>query len=146
MITEKDIQTRISEILTDAGFNVVASEVEEGFNKPAVFVSVFPADAKLLSCGGAGEEVTDSIEIKYISALETVEDCIGAYSRIKELFLYPTFDIMDRHLTIHEMNFEIEKGVMYVYFDINFIQAVDKTEKYDEMSELVIRGNKNGVT
>ena len=73
MITEKDIQTRISEILTDAGFNVVASEVEEGFNKPAVFVSVFPADAKLLSCGGAGEEVTDSIEIKYISALETVE-------------------------------------------------------------------------
>ena len=66
MITEKDIQTRISEILTDAGFNVVASEVEEGFNKPAVFVSVFPADAKLLSCGGASEEVTDSIEIKYI--------------------------------------------------------------------------------
>ena len=49
-------------------------------------------------------------------------------------------------LSIHEMNFEIEKGVMYVYFDINFIQAVDKTEKYDEMSELVIRGNKNGVT
>ena len=137
MITEKDIQTRISEILTDAGFNVVASEVEEGFNKPAVFVSVFPADAKLLSCGGASEEVTDSIEIKYISALETVEDCIGAYSRIKELFLYPTFDIMDRHLTIHEMNFEIEKGAMYVYFDINFIQAVDKTEKYDEMLSLI---------
>ena len=41
MITEKDIQTRISEILTDAGFNVVASEVEEGFNKPAVFVYPF---------------------------------------------------------------------------------------------------------
>lgn len=35
---------------------------------------------------------------------------------------------------------------MYVYFDINFIQAVDKTEKYDEMNELVIRGDKNGVT
>ena len=31
---------------------------------------------------------------------------------------------------------------MYVYFDINFIQAVDKTEKYDEMNELVIRGIK----
>ena len=39
-----------------------------------------------------------------------------------------------------KLNFEIEKGAMYVYFDINFIQAVDKTEKYDEMSELVIRG------
>ena len=31
MITEKDIQTRTAEILADAGFNVVASEVDEGF-------------------------------------------------------------------------------------------------------------------
>ena len=49
MITEKDIKTRIAEILTDNGFNVVASEIEEGFDKPAVFVSVFPASAKKLS-------------------------------------------------------------------------------------------------
>ena len=131
MITEKDIQTRTAEILMNAGFNVVASEVDEGFLKPAVFVSAYPSDVQPQCCGGALEELTVSVELKYISALETVEDCIGAYSRIKELFLYPTFDIMDRHLTIHEM---------YVYFDINFIQAVDKTEKYDEMSELVIRG------
>ena len=137
MITEKDIQTRTAEILANAGFNVVASEVDEGFLKPAVFVSAYPSDVQPQCCGGALEELTVSVELKYISALETVEDCIGAYSRIKELFLYPTFDIMDRHLTIHEM---------YVYFDINFIQAVDKTEKYDEMSELVIRGDKNGIT
>ena len=110
MITEKDIQTRTAEILADAGFNVVASEVDEGFLKPAVFVSAYPSDVQPLCCGGALEELTVSVELKYISALETVEDCIGAYSRIKELFLYPTFDIMDRHLTIHEMNFEIEKG------------------------------------
>ena len=141
MITEKDIQTRISEILTDAGFNVVASEVEEGFNNPAVFVSVFPADAKLLSCGGASEEVTDSIEIKYISALETVEDCIDASHRIKELFLYQPFDIADRHLTVEEMEFDIEKTALYVYFDITFIQAVDRNEEYEDMSELVIRGD-----
>lgn len=36
MITEKDIQTRTAEILANAGFNVVASEVDEGFLKPAV--------------------------------------------------------------------------------------------------------------
>ena len=45
MITEKDIQTRTAEILADAGFNVVASEVDEGFLKPAVFVSAYPSDA-----------------------------------------------------------------------------------------------------
>ena len=89
MITEKDIQTRTAEILMNAGFNVVASEVDEGFLKPAVFVSAYPSDVQPQCCGGALEELTVSVELKYISALETVEDCIGAYSRIKELFLYP---------------------------------------------------------
>ena len=42
MITEKDIQKRLAEILTGNGFNVVASEVDEGFDKPAVFVTVYP--------------------------------------------------------------------------------------------------------
>lgn len=141
MIAEKDIQTRAAEILTDAGFNVVASEIDEGFDKPAVFVSAYPSNTQPQCCGGATEEITVSVELKYISALETVEDCIDAYSRIKELFLYPTFDIADRHLTVQEMEFEIEKAALYVYFDITFIQAVEKNEEYEDMSELVIRGD-----
>ena len=141
MITEKDIQTRTAEILADAGFNVVASEVDEGFLKPAVFVSAYPSDVQPLCCGGALEELTVSVELKYISALETVEDCIDASHRIKELFLYQTFDIADRHLTVEEMEFDIEKTALYVYFDITFIQAVDRIEEYEDMSELVIRGD-----
>lgn len=62
------------------------SEVDEGFFKPAVFVSAYPSDVQPQCCGGALEELTVSVELKYISALETVEDCIDAYSRIKELF------------------------------------------------------------
>lgn len=140
MIKEKDIQKRIAEILTENNFHVVASEITEGFSKPAVFVSVFPAKASLLSCGGASEEVTDSVEIKYISGIETVEDCINAANSIKKLFLYRPFDIQDRHLTIQEIEFDIEKTVLYVYFDIEFIQPVDSIEEYDEMSELILRG------
>ena len=34
MINEKEIQTRVAELLTENGFNVVASETEEGFKKP----------------------------------------------------------------------------------------------------------------
>ena len=60
---------------------------------------------------------------------------------------YKRYPVGDTEIVANrDVNFEIEKGAMYVYFDINFIQAVDKTEKYDEMSELVIRGDKNGVT
>lgn len=138
MITEKDIQTRISDILTDSGFNVVAGEVQEGFDKPAVFVSVVPASVKLQACGGATEEVTDTIEIKYISALETIEDCISTSQRFKELFLYQLFRIQGRSITVSEIEFDIEKEVLYTYFDITFIQAAPSREEYDEISDLEI--------
>lgn len=140
MITEKDIQSRLAEILSDAGFNVVASEVKEGFSKPAVFISVLPSSATLQTCGGATEEVTDSVEIKYISALETDEDCIDAAWRFKKLFLYQPFDIADRHITIQTIEFDIENSVLYVYFDIEFTQAVDRGIEYDDMSELILTG------
>lgn len=140
MITEKDIQTRLAEVIADAGFNVVASEVKEGFSKPAVFISVVPSSATLKACGGGTEEVTDSVEIKYISALETNEDCIDATRRFKELFLYQPFNIADRHITIQTMEFDIENSVLYVYFDITFTQAVDRKNEYDNMSELILTG------
>ena len=140
MITEKYIQSRLAEILSDAGFNVVASEVKEGFSKPAVFISVVPSSATLQTCGGATEEVTDSVEIKYISALETDEDCIDAARRFKELFLYQPFDIADRHITIQTIEFDVENSVLYVYFDIEFTQAVDRGIEYDDMSELILTG------
>lgn len=140
MITEKDIQSRLAEILSDAGFNVVASEVKEGFSKPAVFVSVVPSSATLQTCGGATEEVTDSVEIKYISAIETDEDCIDAARRFKKLFLYQPFNIADRHITIQTIEFDIENSVLYVYFDIEFTQAVDRGIEYDDMSELILTG------
>ena len=141
MITEKDIQTRIAEILTEAGFNVVASEVEEGFHKPAVFVSVYPASAVKLTCGGATEEKTDTVEIKYIPALETVEDCVYAADIMKRLFFYRSFDIQDRHLTIQEIEFEVEKNVLYVYFDLSFIQPVESEEEYEPIENLELGGN-----
>ena len=140
MITEKDIKARIAEILSDAGFNVVASEVKEGFSKPAVFISVLPSSATLQTCGGATEEVTDSVEINYISALETDEDCIDVSRKFKELFLYKRFDIADRHITIQTIEFDIENSVLYVYFDIEFTQAVDRGIEYDDMSELILTG------
>nr|DAH06875.1 MAG TPA: tail completion protein [Caudoviricetes sp.] len=141
MITEKDIQTQIGSVLNDAGFNVVASEIDEGFEKPAVFVAVASSEVRLQCCGGATEEVTDSIEIKYISALETVEDCIDTAHKMKELFLYQPFYVQERRFTIEELEFDIEKTTLYVYFDITFIQAVTNEEVNEDMSELTIRGD-----
>jgi len=138
MITLKDIKTRVADVLTENGFNVVASEVQEGFAKPAVFVDVFPSSVELLTCGGRTEQITDSVEIKYISASETMEDCVAVSERLKRLFLYNTFDIADRHITIQRIEYEVEDNVLYTYFDVEFIQARDVQEDFESMTELEI--------
>lgn len=138
MITEKDIETRLAEILTDAGFNVVANEVDEGYDKPAVFVSVYPSTVTA-ECSGM-EYVTDSIEIKYIPAVETVEQCADTALVIRELFMHKPFDVSDRRLTIQTMEFEIEKYILYVYFDLEYRQLHESDEEYDEMATLQIKG------
>ncbi len=140
MITEKDIQTRIAEVLTEAGFNVVASEVDEGFQKPAVFVSVFPASAELTTHGVAVEQVTDSVELKYISSVETVEDCVEVTRKFKKLFLYEPLGIQDRRITVQRMEFEVEGAVLYAYFDLSFIQQIDSDEEYEPMEILNLEG------
>ena len=140
MITEKDIQTRIAEVLTEAGFNVVASEVDEGFQKPAVFVSVFPASAELMTHGVAVEQVTDSVELKYISSVETVEDCVEVTRKFKKLFLYEPLGIQDRRITVQRMEFEVEGAVLYAYFDLSFIQQIDSDEEYEPMEILNLEG------
>ena len=111
MINETEIQTRIAEMLTENGFNVVASEQEEGFQKPAVFVNVYPATVTLE--GAAMEHVTDTVEIKYIPSVETVEECAEIAQEMRGIFMYKPFDIKDRHLTIQEIEFDIDKYILY---------------------------------
>ena len=74
MITIKDIQTAVSGILQKNGYNVVASEVQEGFEKPACFIEVLPVSVTLEN--RFTEIVTNSVEITYHPAIETREDLI----------------------------------------------------------------------
>ncbi len=138
MITEKDIKARLAEILTAAGFNVVASEVGEGFSKPAVFVNVYPTTVTAEFT--AMEHIVDSVEIKYIPAVETVEECADIASKMRQIFMHKTFDIADRHLTIHEMELDVNKYILYVYFDLEYYQMIENTEEYEKMTELEIGG------
>ena len=80
------------------------------------------------------------MEIKYIAKTETIEECVVASEKLKELFLYRTFDIKDRHLTIQRMEYDTEGSVLYAFFDVEFIQARDSDENYEPMTELEIGG------
>ena len=140
MINEKDIQTRVAELLMENGFNVVASEKEEGFQKPAVFVNVYPATVTLE--GAAMEHVTDTVEIKYIPSVETVEECADIAQKMRSIFMYKPFDIKDRHLTIQTIEFDIEKYILYVMFELDYYQETPNVyDDYEEMEELILGGD-----
>lgn len=138
MITEKDIQSRIAELLNGKGFNTVASEVEEGFKKPAVFINVYPASITLE--GAAMEHVVDTVEIKYIPAVETVEECADIAQRFRRIFMYKPFDIADRRLTIQSIEFEIEKCTLYTYFELDYYQETPNDEEYEPIETLEMEG------
>lgn len=139
MINEKDIQTRIAELLTEEGFNVVASETQEGFEKPAVFVNVYPTSITLENA--SMEQVTDSIEIKYIPAVETVEECADSAQKLRMIFMYKPFEVGDRRLTLQQIEFDIEDCVLYAYFDLQYMQETPEYEEYDLIENIEIGGN-----
>lgn len=136
-ITEIDIRQAVVSRLTAAGFNVIAPEITEGFEKPAVFVNVYPSTVTL--AGVDLEEVSDTIEIKYIPSEETTQKCAEAAQTIRDRFMYRTLDVGKRHLTIESMETDIDEYVMYVYFEVNYFQETPDGEEYETMEELIMR-------
>ena len=47
MIALQDIQAAVGSVLQQNGYSVIASEVQEGFEKPACFIEVLPVSVTL---------------------------------------------------------------------------------------------------
>lgn len=127
MITIKDIQTAVSGILQKNGYNVVASEVQEGFEKPACFIEVLPVSVTLEN--RFTEIVTNSVEITYHPAIETREDLIETAGNLKRLFLYTPLQVQDRFLSVNEMTFDADKSTLIAYFELEYLQETETTEE-----------------
>jgi hypothetical protein len=138
MINELMIQERVAQILTENGYRVIAAEVDEGFKKPAVFVSVYPAT--LHREGPYMESVTDTVEIRYIPKNETVEHCAAAAQDLRNIFMYAPFEVSERKLTIQEMEFDVEDKALYVYFNLEYYRMIPTEEEYDEVETLEMGG------
>lgn len=135
MITEIDIHTRIAELLTQNEFNVIASEVEEGFSRPAVFINVYPARIELVN--SSIEDITDTAEIKFLPGTETTQECVQATQKFRHIFMYKPFEVGDRKLTIQSIEFDIENKILYTYFDLQYSQATPELEEYEKAEKLV---------
>lgn len=140
MIQLKDIQSAVSKVLKKNGFSVIASEVKEGFTKPACFVNVMPQSVTLQN--RFTELVTDSVEISYFPAVETREELINTANKLKSIFLYTPIQISDRFLSVNEIIFDTDKTTLLAYFELEFLQetAVDEPRlpKMKNLDERVV--------
>ena len=135
MITIKDIQTAVSKLLTKNKYSVIASEVKEGFQKPACFIEVFPVSVSTEN--KFYELVTLGIEISYHPLMETKEELILNAEKLKNIFLYTPIKVKDRFLSVNEINFDSDKSVLVAYFELEFLQETNtKTVSMPKMKTL----------
>ena len=135
MITVKDIQTAVSKLLTKNKYSVIASEVKEGFQKPACFIEVFPVS--VAAENKFYELVILGIEISYHPLMETKEELILNAEKLKNIFLYTPIKVKDRFLSVNEINFDSDKSVLVAYFELEFLQETNtKTVSLPKMREL----------
>ncbi len=135
MITIKDIQTAVSKLLTKNKFSVIASEVKEGFQKPACFIEVLPVSVATES--KFYELVTLGIEISYYPLMETKEELILNAEKLKNIFLYTPIKVKDRFLSVNEITFDSDKNALIAYFELEFLQETNtKTVSIPKMKTL----------
>lgn len=134
-----DIQKHIVEILTQNSFNAVASEVKEGFAKPAVFVSVHPIQHERLMCGM--EQVTDSVEIKFFPSVETAAECIKTSDKIIDIFYYSPFRVEGHTFTVESIETNIEDYILTVNFELTYEQPMPDTNEYANIENMDMNMN-----
>ena len=135
MITIKDIQMVVSKLLTKNKYSVIASEVKEGFQKPACFIDVFPVS--VAAENKFYELVTLGIEISYHPLMETKEELIVNAEKLKNIFLYTPINVKDRFLSVNEITFDSDKSVLTAYFELEFLQETNtKTVSMPKMKTL----------
>ncbi len=135
MINLKDIQTAVTDVLKKNGYTVTASEVEQGFTKPTVFVDVLPVSVQIQN--KYSELVTVSVELSYHPLTETREHLVEVSDSIKNMFLYAPVAVCDRFLSVDEILFDTDKSTLITYFELEFMQETNITEKeYPKMKNL----------
>jgi len=135
MITIYDIQTAITAKLIAGCYTVTASEVEQGFTKPTFFVDVLPVSVQVQN--RYSELVTVSVELSYHPLIETREHLVEVSESIKNMFLYNPIPVCDRFLSVDEILFDTDKSALVTYFEIEFMQETNITEKeYPKMKNL----------
>ena len=127
MIEIKDIKTAVAGVLQENGYSVVASEVQEGFERSVCFIEVLPVSVTLEN--RFTELVTVGVEISYHLVLETREELITNAENMKHIFLYAPLAVKDRFLSVNEITFDADKSTLIAYFELEYLQETQTTDE-----------------
>lgn len=135
MIELTDIQTSVGKVLQANDYTVIASDIKEGFQKPACFVEVMSVGVTVEN--KYSELVTVSVEITYIPEIETKEEIIQTAEAFKNIFLYTPIKVKDRFLSVNELVFDIDKATLITNFELEFYQETEmEAEEFPKMEKL----------
>lgn len=135
-MSEIDIQVELVNKLKECGFFVIASEVDEGFPKPAVFVSVIPTIHERLMCDC--EAVTDTVTITYYPAKETAAECVRVSDKIIDIFYYSPFRVNGHTFTVEKIETNIDEYILTVAFELYYEQQMPFTDEYKNTENISI--------
>lgn len=142
MITIQDLQSAITKVLTDNGNTVTANEIDEGFLKPTFFIDLFTNSTEVQN--QYNELINVVVELKYIPAVETREECIVKSGQIKNMFLNNPLSVSDRFLTVNDITFDLDNNNLIAYFELEFLQERNiPVKEYEEIKNIEIGGIDN---
>jgi len=142
MIDTKEIKTEIVAVLEQARHSVIATEVKEGFTKPAFFVDVFKAGSAVQN--RYIKFVSVGVEITYTPVVETHEHLIEIADDMEQLFTNRELEVGDRVLHIDDVSCDIDGNTLSISFELEFHQetGAEMTDAdLDTIQELEVRIN-----
>jgi len=145
LIELKDIQSAIVKRLTDNGNTVTAAEVTEGFAKPTFFINLFTNGTEVQN--QFHELVNVGVELKFVPAVETREECVNKSEQVKQMFLRTPLGAKDRFLSINEILFDIDESNLISYFELEFLQERNiQAKEYEKIENIEFGGVTSGAS
>jgi hypothetical protein len=145
MITLHDVETAVAALLKSAGHTVTANEIAEGFDKPTFFINIFQNG--VLRENPFMELVSVGIELKYFPDTETREMLVTTADALRELLTAAPLAVGDRFLSIAEILFDTEDGVLLAYFELEFMRETAAAPSANEkIQNLEIEVRQSGTS
>jgi len=137
MIKLKDIIESVTSIIVANNGVVLSDEVDEGFDRPAYFVNLFPVS--IAKDGLWEENVTATVTIDYVPKIETIEECVRVSDILCDVFS-GKLAVCDRKLDIGDVAIISESNILTFSFELDFWRETNNNlPEFENMENLKIR-------